>query len=127
MVDCYIKTSEIKDVHFFVHEDESKAKSRRGMYQRNLRLSPYGGDAYVEQYLAQAQRTAHLAGWPRKTWGARVIAALEGKARRIITEDHLRSGHVAIVRKGSQTAHGQFWLRGVTRCVSDEVDAPKTP
>jgi hypothetical protein len=70
-------------------EDESKAKSRRGMYQRNLRLSPYGGDAYVEQYLAQAQRTAHLAGWPRKTWGARVIAALEGKARRIITEDHL--------------------------------------
>jgi O-acetyl-ADP-ribose deacetylase (regulator of RNase III) len=70
-------------------EDEPKAKGRYGMYQKNLRLSPYGGDAYVEQYLAQAQRTAHLAGWPRKTWGARVIAALEGKARRIITEDHL--------------------------------------
>lgn len=57
--------------------------------RKDVKLRSYNGDAHVEQYLAQFQVTAQLAGWPRADWGSRLVTALEGRARTILTVEPL--------------------------------------
>ncbi len=56
---------------------------------RDFKILKYSGDSYVDTYLTQFQLTARAAGYPRSEWGYRLCAALEGKARGILTQDVL--------------------------------------
>jgi Zinc knuckle len=58
---------------------------------RDYKILKYAGDSHVETYLTQFQLTARAAGYPRSEWGYRLCAALEGKARGILTQDILDS------------------------------------
>jgi hypothetical protein len=55
----------------------------------DYKIPKYSGDGYVDTYLTQFQLTARAAGYPRAEWGYRLCAALEGKARGILTQDIL--------------------------------------
>jgi len=68
---------------------QTDGSRRRHKVRSDVKPRPFNGDGYVEQYLAQFKYTAALAHWPKKEWGLQLIAALEGKARRVITEHHL--------------------------------------
>lgn len=65
---------------------------RRGYVRSDVKPNTYNGEGYVEQFLAQFKYTARLARWPKSEWGLRMIHALEGKARRIISDDYLPAG-----------------------------------
>jgi hypothetical protein len=76
-------------------DDDDGRRSRRrrqGYVRRDVKPNTFNGDGYVEQFLAQFKYTARLARWPKSEWGLRMIHALEGKARRIISDDYLPAG-----------------------------------
>ncbi len=83
----------------------------------------YSGDVYVEQYLAQFRFGALSAGWPEEEWGVRLITALDGKARRVITESHLPVGRKPtfdtvekLLRESFATdASPEVWLTALER------------
>ena len=67
-------------------EDKSYgATMRRGPRRKDVKLRSYNEETPLDPYLTQFKVTARLAGWPRCEWGARLVTALEGKARRILT------------------------------------------
>jgi O-acetyl-ADP-ribose deacetylase (regulator of RNase III) len=74
--------------------DRNHSLSRRQSPQNrfNFKPNPYSGDGYVEQYLRQFKCGAETAGWPKEEWGLRLITLLEGRARRIISENYLPDG-----------------------------------
>ena len=55
----------------------------------DIKLKAYTGDGYVEQYLEQFRHVAAANQWPESVWGTRLIAALEGKARTILTVEKM--------------------------------------
>ena len=69
------------------------AKARKqvspGACSNDIKLKAYTGDGYVEQYLEQFCHVAAANQWPESVWGTRLIAALECKARTILTEEKL--------------------------------------
>jgi hypothetical protein len=76
-------------------DDDDGRRSRRrrqGYVRSDVKPNTFNGDGYVEQFLAQFKYTARLARWPKSEWGLRMIHALEGKARRIISDDYLPAG-----------------------------------
>ncbi len=76
------------------HRDQSASRQhrRRAEHKFDFKPRPYGGDVYVEQYLTQFRCGAETAGWPKEEWGLRLITSLEGRARRVISENYLPSG-----------------------------------
>jgi hypothetical protein len=76
-------------------DDDDGRHSRhrcRGYVRSDVKPNTFNGDGFVEQFLAQFKYTARLARWPKSEWGLRMIHALEGKARRIISDDYLPAG-----------------------------------
>ena len=76
-----------------VKEEQSKSNKKsedeKRSWRSGLKARPYSGDAHVDAYLIQFSATARSAGWPEEDWGARLVAALEGKARQILTVEPL--------------------------------------
>lgn len=71
--------------------NESHNSQATNSVSRDFKILKYAGDSHVETYLTQFQLTARAAGYPRSEWGYRLCAALEGKARGILTQDILDS------------------------------------
>jgi hypothetical protein len=71
--------------------NESHNSQATNSVSRDFKILKYAGDSHVETYLTQFQLTARAAGYPRSEWGCRPCAALEGKARGILTQDILDS------------------------------------
>ena len=90
---CSLIAKATSDVSIGMESATPVAKAKKqvspGACSSDIKLKAYTGDGYVEQYLEQFRHVAAANHWPESVWGTRLIAALEGKARTILTVEKL--------------------------------------
>ena len=68
-------------------ENDSDEPCASSKWRSSIKIRPYGGDSYIDQYLVQFRMAMELGKYPESEWGVRLATALEGKARSDLTLD----------------------------------------